>query len=106
MRLKNSIPVSKIDCYINFAVKAGKVIWGIDALERSKTAPLIVLYDTSLGANSEKQLCEYIRKKRVKALALPENHLNSLLKRENIKVLSITDISLATAILSYCEEES
>ncbi|MDE7079236.1 MAG: hypothetical protein K2O95_03885 [Clostridia bacterium] len=105
MRLKSNIPISKIDCYINFAVRAGKVIWGIDNLERSKIAPLIVLYDTTLGANSAKQLCEYTEKKRVKTLALPENYLNSVLKREKVKVLSITDVSLATAILSYCEEE-
>ncbi|MBD5086038.1 MAG: hypothetical protein HDT32_01490 [Clostridiales bacterium] len=105
MQLKSNIAINKIDCYINFAVKAGKVIWGIDNLERAKYSPLIVLYDKLLGANSAKQLCQYCEKKRVKTLALPENYLNSLLKRENVKVLSITDVSLATAILSYCEEE-
>ncbi len=105
MRLKSNIPANKIDCYINFAVKAGKVIWGIDSLTRSKFTPLIVIFDKSLGENSRKQLADYVGKKRVKTLELPENHLNSLLKRENIKVLSITDVSLATAILSYCDEE-
>ncbi len=105
MRLKSNIPENKIDCYINFAVKAGKVIWGIDGLTRSKFSPLIVILDKSLGENSRKQLADYVAKTRVKTLELPQNYLNSLLKRENIKVLSITDVSLATAILSYCDEE-
>ncbi len=104
MRLKSNIPLSKIDCYINFSVRAGKVIWGIDSLSRAKKTPEIILFDAALGANSRKQLETYRQRREVKTLELPENYLNSLLKREKIKVLSITDASLANAILTCCEE--
>ena len=104
MQLKSNIPISKIDCYINFAVRAGKVVWGVDNLERAKKIPLITLYDETLGESSKKQLEKYCLEKKVKSLALPNNYLNMLLKRENVKVLSISDASLAGAILVYCEE--
>lgn len=104
MQLKNNIPISKIDCYIHFAVRSGKVIWGIDNLKRSASKKIkIVLYDETLGQNSIKELERFIQEKQVEALALPENYLNNLLRRENVKVLTITDDSLGAAILNYCE---
>lgn len=104
MQLKSNIPTSKIDCYIHFAVKAGKVIWGIDNLvKNNKKTVKIVLYDESIGQNSKKELDRYIENKKVGALALPEDYLNKLLRRENVKVLAITDMSLGDAILNYCE---
>ncbi len=104
MQLKSSIQIGKIDCYINFAVRAGKVVWGVDNLERAKRAPYLILIDESLGANSAKQLLLYCQRKQAKCLTLPADYLNNLLKRSNIKVLSILDESLANAILRYCED--
>ena len=103
MQLKSNTEIGKIDCYINFAVRAGKVIWGVDNLERARRAPQLILVDGSLGANSAKQLSLYCQRKKAKSLTLPTDYLNNLLKRSNIKVLSITDESLASAILAYCE---
>ncbi|MDE5655190.1 MAG: hypothetical protein K2I46_06225, partial [Clostridia bacterium] len=96
--------IGKIDCYINFAVRAGKVVWGVDNLERGRRVPYLILIDGSLGANSSKQLSLYCQKKQAKSLTLPTDYLNNLLKRSNIKVLSILDESLANAILKYCED--
>ncbi len=103
MQLKSSTAIGKIDCYINFAVRAGKVVWGVDNLERAKRVPYLILVDEALGANSAKQLSLYCQRKDAKSLTLPTDYLNNLLKRSNIKVLSITDESLANAILAYCE---
>lgn len=104
MQLKSNIPINKIDCYIHFAVKSGKVIWGIDNLVRNnKKTVKIVLFDESLGQNSKKDLDRYLEQKNISALALPENYLNDLLRRENVRVLAITDNSLGDAILNYCE---
>ncbi len=103
MQLKINTQIGKIDCYINFAVRAGKVIWGVDNLERAKRTPHLILVDESLGANSAKQLSLYCQRKNTKSLTLPTDYLNNLLKRSNIKVLSITDESLANAIIKYCK---
>ncbi len=103
MQLKINTQIGKIDCYINFAVRAGKVIWGVDNLERAKRTPHLILVDESLGANSAKQLSLYCQRKNTMSLTLPTDYLNNLLKRSNIKVLSITDESLANAIIKYCK---
>ncbi len=103
MQLKVNTQIGKIDCYINFAVRAGKVIWGVDNLERAKRTPNLILVDESLGANSAKQLSLYCQRKNTMSLTLPTDYLNNLLKRSNIKVLSITDESLANAIIKYCK---
>ncbi len=103
MQLKINTQIGKIDCYINFAVRAGKVIWGVDNLERAKRTPNLILVDESLGANSAKQLSLYCQRKNTMSLTLPTDYLNNLLKRSNIKVLSITDESLANAIIKYCK---
>ena len=88
---------------VNFAVRAGKVIWGVDNLERAKRTPHLILVDESLGANSAKQLSLYCQRKNTMSLTLPTDYLNNLLKRSNMKVLSITDESLANAIIKYCK---
>ncbi len=103
MQLKINTQIGKIDCYINFAVRAGKVIWGVDNLERAKRTSHLILVDESLGANSAKQLSLYCQRKNTMSLTLPTDYLNNLLKRSNIKVLSITDESLANAIIKYCK---
>ena len=103
MQLKINTQIGKIDCYINFAVRAGKVIWGVDNLERAKRTPHLIRVDESLGANSAKQLSLYCQRKNTMSLTLPTDYLNNLLKRSNIKVLSITDESLANAIIKYCK---
>lgn len=103
MQLKSNMPIGKIDCYINFAVRAGKVLWGIDSLERAKRTPFVILFDETLGANSAKQLNLYCQRKNAIAISLPKEYLNNLLKKTNVKVLSITDKSLAGAILTMCE---
>ncbi len=103
MQLKINTQIGKIDCYINFAVRAGKVIWGVDNLERAKRTPHLILVDESLGANSAKQLSLYCQRKNTMSLTLPTDYLNNLLKRSNMKVLSITDESLANAIIKYCK---
>lgn len=104
MQLKCSTEIGKIDCYINFAVRAGKVLWGVDTLERSKRAPQLILFDGGLGTNSLKKVELYCLRKNAKSLKMPADYLNRLLKRNNVKVLSIMDESLANAILKFCDE--
>lgn len=98
--MKNNMNANKIDSYIGFAVKSNKVIFGLEMLMRAKRPPYVVLYDAKLGANSLKNLRYYCDKNNVKSVELSENHLNDLLKRQNVKILSINDESLANAILS------
>ncbi len=88
----------KCNSYIHFAVKANKVLWGLDYIKRSKYIPYVVIYDKTLGANSKKQLERYAQENEVELIEVEENYLNNLLKRNNVKMIGIIDESLSIAI--------
>lgn len=95
---------TKLDSYIGFAVRSNKVIFGVDRLLESKKTPFVVLYDEELGANSLKHIKLYCERKSVENYSLQHNYLANLLKREKVKVISIIDASLGTAIIKALDE--
>ena len=90
---------TKINPYIHFAVRANKVLWGLDVIKSSSIVPKVILFDETLGKNSKKQMTLYSDIKKVKVFELEENYLNDLLKRTNIKIIGIIDESLANQII-------
>lgn len=91
---------NKIDSYIGFAVKSRKVIFGLEMLLRARKPPFVILFDESLGANSLKNMKYYCDENKVLALKIAQNHLNEVLQRQNVKIVSILDSSLARAIIN------
>ncbi|MGN0771360.1 MAG: hypothetical protein ACI4MI_02110 [Christensenellales bacterium] len=100
MQSLNSTTLSKISCYVGFAVKSGKVIWGLDLLKKSKKPPYVILLDGKIGKNSAKEAEFYAEKNNVPILALPDDALGELLKRSNVRLVAVTDENLAKAILN------
>ena len=94
--LSSSNP-DKISCYVGFAVKSGKVIWGLDMLKKSKKPPRIILIDGAIGNNSAKEAEFYADKYDV------DGSLGSMLKRNNVKLIAVTDDNLAKAILKISQ---
>ena len=90
----------KCNSYSHFAVKANKVLWGIDMIKSSKMIPYVIIYDTTLGSNAQKQMRYYSEENEVELIEVEENYLNDLLKRNNVKIIGIVDESLSSAILS------
>ena len=90
----------KCNSYIHFAVKANKVLWGLDFIKKSKFLPYVIIYDKSLGANSKKQLDYFAEQNEVELIEVEENYLNNLLKRNNVKMIGIIDESLSNAIIN------
>lgn len=103
MRSLNNSNPDKISCYVGFAVKSGKVVWGLDMLKKSKKPPCIVLIDGAIGNNSAKEAEFYANKHNVDVLFLPEGSLGAMLKRSNVKLIAVTDDNLAKAILKISE---
>lgn len=93
---------TKINSYIGFAIKMGKVQFGVDQIISSKRKPFIVVHDGSLSENSFKVLTEFTLNKNITLIKL-ENSLCELTKRKNLKVLGILDKSLAEAISGVAE---
>ena len=89
----------KCNSYIHFAVKANKVLWGIDMIKSSKMIPYVIIYDETLGANALKQMNYYSEEYEVETIKVSKDYLNTLLKRNNVKIIGIVDESLSSAIL-------
>ncbi|MEG1535699.1 MAG: hypothetical protein RR416_01870 [Clostridia bacterium] len=99
MSLEENLKRNKVNSYIGFAVKSNCAIFGLDMLLTSRKPPYIILIDKALGKNSLKQINLYKeRHSTVEIIETEENFLNNLLKRENVKILSIIELNLATAI--------
>mgnify|MGYP000021933976 FL=1 len=96
----NSPIINKVDTYVGFAVKSGRVIWGLDMLKKAKKAPFVILIDERIGQNSLKQVNLYAERNSVPIVVMPAEHLNNSLARTNVKILSVCDENLAKAILN------
>ena len=90
----------KCNSYIHFAVKANKVLWGIDMIKSSKMIPYLMIYDKTLGASALNKMKYYAEEYQVELIEVEENFLNDLLKRNNVKIIGIIDESLSKAIIS------
>ena len=88
---------NKIEAYLGFALRAGKLVLGLNSIETVKKGVYCLLLDEGAAKNSHKEA----RKLKVK-FACPliiVKDLGALLKREGCKVAAVKDSSLAEAVL-------
>ena len=99
---RNSVGGNKIESYIGFALRAGKVTLGVNAIQTVKRGVYCLLLDMSTAKNSRKE----IEKTRVRfACPLVEvENLGALVNKEGCKAAAIKDISLAGAIVREAGE--
>ncbi len=86
----------KLETLVGFAMKAGKVIYGTDNIERSGKKHLILLCNT-LSENSRKKLIHKVEKTPI--LLSTQKLLSEITHREGCKALAITDRQMANAII-------
>ena len=85
---------------MGFCIRAGKIVFGVDRLEKQKKGVHLILVDGGVGKNSLKPAL--LAKDRLQCpMIMTENGvLGDTLHRPAVKVAAITDEHLATAILS------
>lgn len=96
---------SKIETYLGFCIRARKIAFGIDEVEKQRKGVFLLIYDKSLGQNSLK-----IMRKAQETLACPlvESEIGALgeaLHRFGVKAVAIKDKNLAAAIVAAMESE-
>ncbi len=94
-----------IDAYLGFAVRADKVTFGLECLLRLKKAPVVVLYDSSLGSSAKRKAEYYCEKRGSAFLPVAEGYLSSTLKRNNVKIVAVSDQSLGGQIIRILASE-
>lgn len=90
---------NKIFSYIGFAVKSGQVVWGLDGLKKTSDRAALIVIDEALSEGSKKEAVFVSEQKKIPMIRLPQGELSAALRRNNVKVLSITDAGLAGAII-------
>jgi len=89
---------NKIETYLGFAVKSGKIVFGFDNLcETRKKVKLVICSPTVNNKIKQKLilLCKHKKWELIETLDL----LEELIYRDNCKVVGITDDNLASAIM-------
>ena len=91
---------SKIETYLGFCIRAGKIVFGVDRLEKQKKGVHLILVDGGVGKNSLKPALLAKDRLRCPLVTTENGVLGETLHRPAVKVAAITDEHLASAILS------
>ena len=95
--------VKKIESYLGFALRAGKLALGLNTIETLKKEVYCMLLCEDAAKNSQKQARKL--KERFSCPLVIIKDLGALIKREGCKVVAVRDASLAGAVLSEAERQ-
>ena len=96
---------SKVETYLGFCVRAGKIIFGVTEIERKKKGVYLLLADGGIGKNSLKPVLKAKEKFACPLIMTEAGVLGVTLHRPAVKAAAITDDHLAKAILSVVDSE-
>ncbi len=91
--------VNKISAYIGFAIKAGKVIYGIDAVEVYRKKTYLLIASEDISENSFKAAKKIQERLKVPLAVTQGIKLEELVHKPNCKFIAITVKNLSDAIL-------
>ena len=96
---------NKIETYLGFCIRAGKIIFGVEMIERQKKGVKLLMADGAIGKNSFKSTVQAHEKFGCPLLITAENELGALLHRPAVKAIAITDENLAAAIVAEAKNQ-
>ncbi len=90
----------KIISYLGFAQKAGKIIYGADnVLKKKKLYPLVIIC-SSASDRTKKDIASFCGN----APLVEVEDLSSLMNKNGVKVVAVTDFNLSEAIVNECNK--
>ena len=96
---------SKIETYLGFCIRARKIIFGVEMIERQKKGVHLLIVDGAIGKNSLKPTLQAQERFGCPLLETAAGALGETLYRPAVKAVAITDSNLASAILSVVDSE-
>ena len=97
---------SKIKAYLGFCVRARKIVFGVDDVEKQRRGVFLLIADEALGNSSLKTVIKMKEQLGCPLLVAKQGVLGELLTRPAVKAVAIKDENLASAVLSAAESES
>jgi ribosomal protein L7Ae-like RNA K-turn-binding protein len=92
--------LSKTKSYIGFAIKSGKIVYGVDNILKTNRA-YVALLDGELAPNSSKKAKAHLESKQIPYFVAD---LTLYLNKQNCKAIAITDANLSDAIIKQFKE--
>ena len=100
MRNSKIMDKKKIISYLGFAQKAGKIIYGADnVLKKKKLYPLVIIC-SSASDRTKKDIASFCGN----APLVEVEDLSSLMNKNGVKVVAVTDFNLSEAIVNECNK--
>lgn len=96
---------NKIETYVGFCIRARKIIFGVEMIERQKKGVYLLMADGAVGKNSLKSMVNAQARFSCPFLMTEAGALSAAVHRPAVKAVAITDYNLAKAILSVAESE-
>lgn len=90
---------NKILTYINFAIKSGQIVYGIDNIKAAKQKMTCVLFDSTATSRLENTIKTFCETKNILYAQLDVS-IDELLKTKNCKVLGICNENLSKQIIN------
>lgn len=92
--------INKIKTYLGFAIKSGKILFGYDNITVSKKNQKLILVSSTVNDKVLNKINAFAEKKDIKLINLKDITVEELIGRENSKIISVLDESLANAIIN------
>lgn len=90
---------NKIKSYTGFAIKAGKVVYGVDNI--LKNSPKFVIFDKNLGQAGKRKLLNFLETRQIDYY---QTDINEIIQKENCKAIGIQERNLINAIKKVIKE--
>lgn len=94
---------SKVESYIGFCRKAGKLTCGANAIEVQKKGVFLLLLCESASDNAKKNAAKLAERFGCELLMTVGRALETFVGRENCKLAAVRDAGLAKAILASAD---
>lgn len=94
---------TKIDTYIGFAIRSGKVTFGADAIQTLKGGVYLLIICATAGKNTDK-IANKLKDKLNCPMLTCKSGLDNVVFKTNCKLIAIRDKNLAGAIVQNVDE--
>lgn len=95
--------MSKYQTYINFAIRSGSVIYGLDNILNYKKNIYLIIIDTTFNLKNKYKLDTLQDVKKCKVVTQQSGLISDVVNKPGVKVIAISNKELSKAIL-LCEE--
>ena len=96
---------NKIETYLGFCIRSGKIIFGTEMISRQKKGVKLLISDGGMGANSFKIMVIAWHTLGCPLLQTDSGMLGALVHRPAVKAVAIKDEHLASAILKEAADK-